>query len=359
VSATNEPNRKWQSWDGTNKEAFRTHVLKGIRITRKRDYTYIQPGLWFLLRRLRPDVIIACGFNAQALLAALYARSARKPVIMFNEATAHAERFATRLRTYFRKRVVRLFDAFIASGAETRRFLLSLGADERRCTIAVDAVEDVRERFDYDQIREKAFALRKREKAFALRKSLVHPVVLYSGQLIHRKGVDLLLTAYAASAAKYPSTLLLMGDGELRRPLCEQTVQHNIPHALFAGFQGESEKWAYYLASDIFVLPTREDVWGLVVNEAMLCSLPVVCSQFAGAAADLVRHGENGYIVDPTDTAEFSAALEALLAAPNKAAQMGHASLSIIREFNMDSFANRFLEAIFATVCAKPCLDQT
>ena len=76
----------------------------------------------------------------------------------------------------------------------------------------------------------------------------------------------------------------------------------------FAGFVHRDELAAYYALAECFVFPTRTDPWGLVVNEAMACGLPVICTRVAGCAADLVQ--ENGRLVSPANADELASAME-------------------------------------------------
>ena len=63
-------------------------------------------------------------------------------------------------------------------------------------------------------------------------------------------------------------------------------------------FMTKKELADWYQAADLFVMPTREDVWGLVVNEAMAYGLPVISSDMCGAASEMVKNGYNGYIFE-------------------------------------------------------------
>jgi glycosyltransferase involved in cell wall biosynthesis len=76
---------------------------------------------------------------------------------------------------------------------------------------------------------------------------------------------------------------------------------------------------AVYAASDLLVFPSLADPWGLVVNEAMACGLPVLCSQLAGCADDLIAPGETGWLCDPTDPAGLRDALNHALGDPARA----------------------------------------
>ena len=86
---------------------------------------------------------------------------------------------------------------------------------------------------------------------------------------------------------------------------------------------------ALFLASDVFVLPTLEDVWAVVVLEAMAFGKPVLCSQYAGAK-ELVEHGVNGYIFDPRSSGELAEHMARFIQQPGLIAEFGQKSKEII-----------------------------
>ena len=98
---------------------------------------------------------------------------------------------------------------------------------------------------------------------------------------------------------------------------------HNLP-IVFAGFRQQEELPRYYAAADIFVFPTRTDPWGLVLNEAMSCALPVIASAAAGAVDDLVKPGVNGFVHMPGDIDALAQHIETLLNSPDMRQNMGN-----------------------------------
>lgn len=121
-------------------------------------------------------------------------------------------------------------------------------------------------------------------------------VILYVGQFIYRKGLDVLIKAYEQLNSKN-NHLIILG-GKFRQLSVE--VKDNIT---VLDFMLSEELEAYYRAADVFVLPTREDIWGLVINEALSRGIPVVTTERCGAGIAMIDEGHNGYIV-PVDDAE-------------------------------------------------------
>lgn len=126
-------------------------------------------------------------------------------------------------------------------------------------------------------------------------------IMLFSGQFIYRKGIDVLL-----KAAKYISKqcgIYIVG-GEPTEEYLKLCRKENLNNVHFVGFTPPHELTKFYMASDIYVLPTREDIWGLVINEAMAYGLPVITTDNCLAGLELIKNAENGYII-PVDNTEL------------------------------------------------------
>ena len=113
----------------------------------------------------------------------------------------------------------------------------------------------------------------------------------------------------------------------------------------FVGNQPLDELPRYYQLADLFVLPSLEEVWGLVVNEAELAGLPVVVSDRCGAASDLVEDGVNGRRIPPADVDALYAAMRDILREPGRAREMGGASRRVVERCSPDKLASSLLRA--------------
>lgn len=171
------------------------------------------------------------------------------------------------------------------------------------------------------------------EKA-ALRKTLGlpdGPLVLFAGQLIRRKGVDILVEA----AKQLPDLrFCIVGNGDA-------SVYHAPGNVLFAGQKNKAELAQYYRAADLFALPTREDIWGLVVGEAVAKGLPVVTTDRCNAGVELL---DQNFIVPAENTPALTAKLAELLADPAALETAGEAALSIARRCTIEAMVKAHLE---------------
>jgi 1,2-diacylglycerol 3-alpha-glucosyltransferase len=102
----------------------------------------------------------------------------------------------------------------------------------------------------------------------------------------------------------------------------------------FAGFAQRDQLATYYALAEMLILPTHTDTWGLVVNEAMACGLPVILSRAAGCAADLVRENWNGLMVPPRDVPSLTLAMRSLADQPDLRATMGANSAQHISHYS-------------------------
>lgn len=134
------------------------------------------------------------------------------------------------------------------------------------------------------------------------------PVVLSVGQFTHRKGFDLLLNAWKTLDSKYH--LVIIGAGE-RLEEYKEIIQHlSLKNISIKPFLCTSDLNKYYDCSDLFVLPTREDIWGLVINEALSKGLPVITTNKCIAGLELIVDGQNGFIIPSEDINTLSERIE-------------------------------------------------
>ena len=165
-------------------------------------------------------------------------------------------------------------------------------------------------------------------------------LVLGVGQFIYRKGWDLLLNAMEGISDEV--ALCLIGGKpteEYKRIVAEKKLQH----VYFMDFMKSEELSEYYKAADLFVLPTREDIWGLVINEAMNYGLPVITTTACVAGQELVENYKNGFILNIKNENEISRNLNKKLSlffeTPGIKQKMGKESLKMIEEYSIENMA--------------------
>lgn len=166
-------------------------------------------------------------------------------------------------------------------------------------------------------------------------------VVLFSGQFIHRKGIDVLLNA-SAKISKEVGVYIVGG-----KPTDEyKKIQHdfNLRNVHFVDFMPPAELSEYYKTADIYVLPTREDIWGLVINEAMSYGLPVITTDKCLAGLELIENGKNGYIIHSESVDELSNRLNELIENPELRILMAKNNKEKIHQYTLEEMAKRHYE---------------
>lgn len=123
-------------------------------------------------------------------------------------------------------------------------------------------------------------------------------IILTVGRYIYCKGFDLLIRA--AKYVKENVEIVIIGDKPSKEYI-DLIEELNLNNIKFVDFMNKKDLEQYYKVADIFVLPTREDIWGLVVNEAMAKGLPIITTNKCGAGLELIKDEENGYIVPVED----------------------------------------------------------
>jgi len=167
---------------------------------------------------------------------------------------------------------------------------------------------------------------------------------IYVGRLWWGKGINILLDAFESVQQRNSDevSLLLVGDGPEEIKLKQACAERNIRNVIFAGFKQKSELPRYYAIADVFVFPTLGDTYGLVVDEAMACSLPIISTSAAGEIRDRIEEGVNGYIVPPGNSAALAERMLYLSREPELRQRMGEESAKKIAGHTPERWAEDF-----------------
>ena len=198
-----------------------------------------------------------------------------------------------------------------------------------------------------------AAAAEARQNAASRRMELGLPdrYFLFVGRLVREKGVFELLSAYAKLDLRIRQQvgLVFAGDGVARAQLEANASEISPGMVRFAGFAQRELLSSYYALAETLILPTYTDPWGLVVNEAMACALPVIVSQVAGCAADLVRENWNGLLIPPRDESALAAAMESLASQPLLRETMSANAFQHISHYSPEAWSRGIVRAVEGT----------
>lgn len=166
---------------------------------------------------------------------------------------------------------------------------------------------------------------------------------LYVGRLSKEKNLLTLINAFYKLETDWG--LVIVGEGDQKKALIDYIERNQIKNIIFTGGKSWEEVVMYYKYAKVFVLPSTREPWGLVVNEAMLCGLPVLVSKHCGCSLDLVIEGENGYLFWPNDINKLmEILLRFTLMSEVELKQFGNRSREIIVEYNPETAALQMLE---------------
>lgn len=340
LAETDPTLRQWKVYNDEIK--FHYHVLPSWRQRLGKYNLLINRGLSSALSQFKPDVVLCGGYNYLASWsAACWARAHRVPLLLWSESTAWDRRRGYRLVELMKTRFLALCAAFVVPGKSSLNYLKDLGIAEQRIFTAPNAVDTAL----FSTLAETA---RRDESAVRGRHRLPSRYFLYVGRLIKEKGVFELLEAYARLKAEIRANigLVFAGTGAANRELVERAARI-VPGAIqFVGFVHREHLPEVYALADGLIFPTYSDPWGLVVNEAMACSLPVVVTNVAGCALDLVRDGWNGFVVPPSKVSELTVAMASLAEDSERRMEMGIRGKERIAANSPAAWAKGIVEAV-------------
>jgi glycosyltransferase involved in cell wall biosynthesis len=191
------------------------------------------------------------------------------------------------------------------------------------------------------------------------------PVILFASKLQTRKHCDHLISAYAqlapAAGAEPRPYLLIVGDGEERAALQTQAAATGLSSIHFCGFRNQSELPAFFSLASVFVLPSRHEPWGLIVNEVMNASTPVIITDDVGCGPDLIDDGPAsmfpaGCIYPVGDIDALANSLRRVLDPPGAAEAMGQRAFERIQSWSFEQDILGLRSALAAVLPGFPAL---
>ncbi len=337
--AENDPSlRQWEVY--RNEISFRYQVLPSWRKRLGKHNILLNSGLSSALEKARPDAIICGGYNYLASWQSFFwAHRREMPFLAWVESNARDQRSGDPATEFLKRKFLRGCAAVIVPGKSSCEYVKRYSVPKGGIFTAPNAVDT------------QLFASRAndaRRQAESLRKELGLPLrfFLYVGRLVREKGVFELLQAYGTLSQDLRAQmgLVFVGDGAARPAL-----MHNAPDGVqFKGFAQRDQLSNYYGLADVFVFPTHSDPWGLVVNEAMACGLPIIASDVAGCVADLVTDGWNGRVVTAGQVEELASAMKELAWDRELRGTMGKHSLERIAAYSPEACAGGLAAAVVA-----------
>jgi glycosyltransferase involved in cell wall biosynthesis len=342
LAETDPTLRQWQVYK--DEIGFSYQVLRSWRRRLGKHNVLLNGGVVSALQRASPDAILCGGYNYVASWQSLFwARRHRVPFSLWVESTVRDFRAGSRLVEFLKARFMHGCDQFIVPGKAAFEYVINYGAPEESIFTAPNAV-------DTKFFAERTEAVRRDAATYRRMLRLPSRFFLFVGRLVREKGVFDLLEAYDTLAPNLRSEigLVFMGDGAARSELEQQARAIAPGTILFPGFAQREQLASYYALAEMFVFPTHTDPWGLVVNEAMACGLPVICTPVAGCVSDLVEDRWNGRVVMARESQQLAFAMEELANNAELRSQMGQRSRERILRYSPEACAAGIANAVLS-----------
>lgn len=321
TDASTERDASWKSYQFLNFEGI---ILPGKRTSL--DTAFCPTVLKYLKRGQYDHIIVTVLASLTGLLAAAWMRSLNIPYLYEGDGgVAHSTKG---LKAAIKRFIISPAKLCFSTSAVFDQYCMAYGASK----------ENIR-RYPFSSIYEKDILDRLPDSSYkaTLRKLLAiseDHFIISVGRIVHLKGYDVLLRAFAS--AKNPAWGLYIIGGSINEEFQEIITKEGIENVHFLDFKLPDELKKYYMAADIFVLPTRFDPWGLVINEAMAAGLPVITTYACGAGTEMVKQDKNGYLYEPESIQTLQAHLCTLMESEKLRRQFGENALQVARTYTIE-----------------------
>ena len=315
--------------------------VPGAREVFRHDYP-LTPGIWRALREVEPDVVVVSGWSTFASQAAIgWCRLRRVPYVLLVESHDAGPKPGWRrtVKEAVVPPVVKGAASVLVVGSLARGSVEALGADPARVRVFANTVDVAVYGERADGARARRVGLRA-----ALGLGEEHVAALTVARLAPEKGIDTLVRA-VAEAGEPRLSLVVAGDGPERTAL-ESLASSLGVAATFTGDLAAGRVLEAYAAGDVFALLSEREPWGVVVNEAAACGLPLLLSDRVGAAHDLLRDGENGVLVPARDPGAAASALRRLAGDAELRSRMGARSRELVAGLGYEPSVENLVEAV-------------
>ncbi len=245
----------------------------------------------------------------------------------------------TGIKEKFKQKILRSSPYFLCGSLSGKQYLRNIGIEEER--IFNHVFTSLYESDIYQTPPDPA-----EKKALRAKLGISEPQVVISvGRFTYLngygKGYDALLRAAGKSSREIGWYII---GGEPTEEFAAMKEKAGLENVHFLDFKSKEELKEYYRASDVSTLMTVGDVWGLVVNEAMACGLPVITTDKCVAGRELIENGKNGFVIPVGDDDKLAGCIREIIGNPEKLKEMGKASLERVRDCTFENMAKTHIE---------------
>ena len=280
------------------------------------------------------DAIILGGYSSPTYMLAMEYMKHRKIRFLMNADGGFIKSdswFMKKIKAYY----ISMASGWLSSGEETDKYLVHYGADKNFIY-----------QYPFSSVSDKQLCHPEEKEKRCLKEQLglkENKIAIAVGQFISRKGFDYLIQAAAKIPKEYG--IILIG-GQAGVEFINLRKINFATNVHFLDFMSKEQLSLYYRAADVFVFPTREDIWGLVLNEAMSYGLPCVASLKANASIELIKDNINGYLIDPENIELMAEQILRLFNDDDKRINMGLNALKTSSNYTIEKMALQHINII-------------
>lgn len=328
-----------ENWKGDTVRNYNAIYLKGKRMS---NDSFFCPQIIGVLKQNWDKIIIGRYSSPTSMMAIEYMRLKKQK--FYIEADGGIINKDNILKYRIKHHLISSASGWLSSGENTTEYLVHYGADRNQCFL-----------YPFTSLKnsdlENADLMRKKGKSFykniimAKEKKMLLSVGSFNYDKNYgiRKGYHALMRA--AERMCDDIGVYIVGD-EPTEEFCEWKKKKNLNHVHFIGFKSKEELKEYYAAADLFVLMTRYDIWGLVINEAMSFGLPIITTDKCVAGLELVEENTNGYIVPVDDDKALAEKAMSLIKDEERTKRFGEKSHEIIQRYSIENMAEEHVSIL-------------
>jgi len=296
------------------------------------------------IKTYNPDVIVVPGYFDWAYwIVVFYSKLKDKKIITgFDSTEFDHERVW--IKEQIKKYFLKLCDGGFCYGVKSKEYISKLGMIRENAFVRYQATDsETIEKIYLEKIRFRD------ELKITYKINKIYNFI-YVGRLSPEKNIKMLINTFCEVKKNENSKdwgLIIVGDGPQKEELLKLVNNLELENdVFFIGAKSWKEVVDFYTISDVFILPSISEPWGLVVNEAMICGLPVIVSKRCGSYWDLVKEGINGFGFDPFNQKELEGIMLKFINNEVDMKKMGEESRNIIKDYTPENAAKQMLIGI-------------
>ena len=323
-----------KSWENFKIDNFKAIFLGGIKIGVDSS---LDLKVMSIVNKIKYDKIVISSYSSPTeMLLAMYLIKKKKKIII--ETDGGFPKTNKNIKEIIKKHIISHAEKCFSTSRESDKYYLHYGAKSENII-----------RYPFTSLFEKDIIkqpISEKEKNVLREKYNLNEnkIIVSVGQFIYRKGFDVLIEA--ASKINYDNFGIYIIGGSVTEEYKALISKYNLNNIHFINFLPKTEIYEYLKVSDIFVLPTREDIWGLVINEAMANGCPIITTNKCIAGLELVENNVNGYIVNVDDVNELSQKISELLNDDSLVKMMKENSIKKIYDYTFENMAKEHIKNI-------------